>query len=194
MKNLIAIIAVASVLYACNGVNSPQNGPQQNEDMKSELMQARHEAEIQKLQSQLDVHKAKQSAIDSMQSVAIASGVATRQGLSAESRATQRVSDDWTASERTTSSRDAYRPSVNTTPVAVKQKKKGLSTPAKGAIIGGTVGAATGAIVSKKKVQGAVVGAVVGAGAGAATGVIIDKRKEKRAATTPDYSYASYLK
>ncbi|HEV7350725.1 YMGG-like glycine zipper-containing protein [Telluribacter sp.] len=156
-------------------------------------MQAKHEAEILKLKSQLNAHQAKQSAIDSMQSIAIANGTA-RPGTTGDARSTQQVNDDWTPRERSVSSTDAYKPSVNTTPVAVKQKKKGLSTPVKGAIIGGAVGAATGAVVSKKKVKGAVIGGVVGAGAGAATGVIIDKRKERKAASTPDYSYASYLK
>ncbi|REG96100.1 glycine zipper family protein [Flavobacterium aquicola] len=71
-------------------------------------------------------------------------------------------------------------------PVAVAAapaKKKGWSGAAKGAVIGAGVGAATGAIVSKKKGQGAVIGGIVGAGVGAGTGAIIDdstKNKDKK--------------
>jgi YMGG-like Gly-zipper len=48
----------------------------------------------------------------------------------------------------------------------------------KGAVIGAGVGAATGAIVSKKKGEGAIIGGLVGAGVGAGTGAIIDDKKK----------------
>ncbi|TDD99161.1 glycine zipper family protein [Flavobacterium cellulosilyticum] len=57
-------------------------------------------------------------------------------------------------------------------------KKKGWSGAAKGAVIGAGVGAATGAIVSKKKGTGAIIGGLVGAGVGAGTGAIIDDSKK----------------
>lgn len=44
--------------------------------------------------------------------------------------------------------------------------KTGWSQPKKGAVIGAAAGAATGAIVSKKRGKGAVIGAAAGAGAG----------------------------
>lgn len=56
-------------------------------------------------------------------------------------------------------------------------EKKGWSKTAKGAVIGGVVGAGTGAIVNKKnRVAGAVIGGVVGAGAGAVIGNEMDKK------------------
>jgi FKBP-type peptidyl-prolyl cis-trans isomerase len=55
--------------------------------------------------------------------------------------------------------------------------KKGWSKTAKGAVIGGVVGAGTGAVVNKKnRAVGAVVGGVVGAGAGAIVGNELDKK------------------
>ena len=55
--------------------------------------------------------------------------------------------------------------------------KKGWSKTAKGAVIGGVVGAGTGAVVNKKnRVAGAVVGGVVGAGAGAVIGNEMDRK------------------
>jgi hypothetical protein len=57
------------------------------------------------------------------------------------------------------------------------KKKKGWSKTAKGAVIGGVVGAGTGAAVNKKnRAVGAVVGGVVGAGTGAIIGNELDKK------------------
>jgi Glycine zipper len=56
-------------------------------------------------------------------------------------------------------------------------EKKGWSKTAKGAVIGGVVGAGTGAVVNKKnRAAGAVIGGVVGAGAGAVIGNEMDKK------------------
>jgi hypothetical protein len=56
-------------------------------------------------------------------------------------------------------------------------RKKGWSSAAKGAVIGGSAGAIGGAIISKKKpVQGAVIGGVVGAAGGYIIGKDIDKK------------------
>lgn len=59
------------------------------------------------------------------------------------------------------------------------KEKKGWSNKAKGAVIGGGLGAATGAIVSKNKAEGAVIGGVVGAAVGLGTGAILDDKKKK---------------
>jgi hypothetical protein len=58
-------------------------------------------------------------------------------------------------------------------------KKKGWSSTAKGAVIGAGVGAATGAIISKKKGEGAIIGGLAGAGVGAGTGAIIDSKNKE---------------
>ncbi|MDG2432896.1 YMGG-like glycine zipper-containing protein [Flavobacterium sp.] len=55
--------------------------------------------------------------------------------------------------------------------------RKKWSSTAKGAVIGAGVGAATGAIISKKKGTGAIIGGLAGAGVGAGTGAIIDGKK-----------------
>jgi hypothetical protein len=53
----------------------------------------------------------------------------------------------------------------------------GWSKTAKGAVIGGVVGAGTGAVVNKKnRAVGAVVGGIAGAGAGAIIGNEMDKK------------------
>lgn len=59
-------------------------------------------------------------------------------------------------------------------------RKKGWSSAAKGAVIGGGAGAIGGAIISKKKpVQGAVIGGVVGAAGGYLIGKDIDKKNDR---------------
>jgi hypothetical protein len=55
--------------------------------------------------------------------------------------------------------------------------KKGWSKTAKGAVIGGVVGAGTGAVINKKnRTKGAILGGVIGAGGGAILGHELDKK------------------
>ncbi len=57
------------------------------------------------------------------------------------------------------------------------KKNSGWSKTAKGAVIGGVVGAGTGAIVNKRnRAAGAVIGGVAGAGTGAIIGNEMDKK------------------
>lgn len=131
--------------------------------------------------------EAKQAVLDSMNQEILISNQ-QRQIDSLENETTYVSSKNHSgavnASSSNASTPNAYnssgRSSVPTTPVGYTKKKKGLGTPAKGAIIGAGVGAITGAIVSKKKGQGAIIGGVLGAGAGAGTGVIIDRNKKKK--------------
>jgi hypothetical protein len=63
---------------------------------------------------------------------------------------------------------------VYTTPQ--EAKRRGWSSAAKGAVIGGVAGAATGILVDKKDGRGAVIGGVLGAG----TGYVIGRDKDKK--------------
>jgi hypothetical protein len=86
--------------------------------------------------------------------------------------------DNNTASDKSsasTTSGSANNSTANTT-TTTTTKKKGWSNKAKGAVIGGAVGAVGGAIISKHKGTGAVVGGVVGA----AGGYIIGNQKDKK--------------
>ncbi len=66
----------------------------------------------------------------------------------------------------------ASQPTASTTPA----RKKGWSKAAKGTAIGAGSGAVLGAIISKKKVKGAVIGGILGAGGGYAIGRSKDKK------------------
>ena len=183
MKNVIGIAVVASMMFACNGVNQTNPENHTNAELKSELMQAQHETEIMKLTYEMELLKAKQEGLTPAQAATLGNTHAYV-GSTNAARPTQQVDNEWTSSEN-----DAYRPAkttptTETVPASEVKKKKRMSTPVKGALIGAGVGAVTGAVVAKNnRVKGAVIGAVAGAGAGAVTGVVIDKRKEKKLST-----------
>ena len=66
---------------------------------------------------------------------------------------------------------------AGTQETAKVEKKEGWSKSAKGAVIGGVVGAAGGAVINKKnRVLGAVIGGVVGAAGGYGIGRGMDKK------------------
>jgi predicted small secreted protein len=78
------------------------------------------------------------------------------------------------SSARTHSSSSGTRTSTSS---GTASKKKGWSSAAKGAVIGGVAGAAGGAIINKKnRAVGGVVGGVLGAGVGYGIGRSIDKK------------------
>lgn len=83
-----------------------------------------------------------------------------------------------TTSSRSSSNRAGYISDngqvVYTTPQ--EAKKRGWSSAAKGAVIGGVAGAATGVLVDKKNGRGAAIGGVIGAG----TGYVIGRSKDKK--------------
>jgi hypothetical protein len=194
MKNVIGIAVVASMMFACNGVNNTNPENQTNAELKNELMQAQHETEILKLNYEMELLKAKQEGLSSAELTALGNTNAYLSGASPNAaRPTQQVDNEWTSSEN-----DAYipaktTPTTETVPASEVKKKKGMSTPVKGALIGAGVGAVTGAVVAKNnRVKGAVIGAVAGAGAGAVTGVVIDKNKEKKL-STPYYASNTFL-
>lgn len=84
------------------------------------------------------------------------------------------ASDNGTA----TSGNDAA--SVPAGQTTATEEKKGWSNKAKGAVIGGVVGAGAGAVINKKNpVLGAVIGGVIGAGSGYVIGGKMDKKDAK---------------
>jgi YMGG-like Gly-zipper len=87
---------------------------------------------------------------------------------------------DTVTSTTPASTTDNTTTSTSTTPTPATPAKRGMSSSAKGAIIGGGAGAVGGAILSKKKGKGAIIGGLLGAGAG----YIIGRKKDKNKADT----------
>lgn len=160
MKNLIGMFAVASLIVACNG-NTKSNS-QEN------LNAIKHYNDSLKLDSFRKVEVLeKQKQADEREQAAIAAKVAAEKRASlAESRAYRSTR---THSHYQSASQPVYQEQAPT-------RRKGWSSAAKGAVIGGVVGAGTGILVDKKNGRGAVIGGVVGAG----TGYVIGRSRDRR--------------
>ncbi|GGD82417.1 hypothetical protein GCM10011514_53100 [Emticicia aquatilis] len=156
MKKVILILMTLTGIYGCN--------------TKSTNLDA-------------EIAKAKQAAVDSMKQVNL---ISQQQRQIDSLKNVAEVKPDKANTAVAASSANAYTSSPRTTtpstPVsyASTKKKKKMGNVAKGAIIGAGVGAITGAVVSKKKGQGAIVGGVLGAGAGAGVGAVIDKKQKQK--------------
>ncbi len=151
MKKILPALGIVAVFAACNTKNTAA-------------------------EQELAVLKAKQATIDSMNMV-----VAEKEALAEQKTASYAAAAKRTSARRTAARTSQYasysEPAVLPTATPVPEKKKGWSNKAKGAVIGGVVGAGAGAVISKeKKVQGAIIGAVLGAGAGYGVGAILDKK------------------
>jgi hypothetical protein len=122
-------------------------------------------------QEKMDMKKAKQASIDSMK-------VEIEKQRVIDSMKTEmaKIKEEQKAESQKVVV--VHQPANGT--ATTTAKKKGWSSTAKGAVIGAGVGAATGAIISKKKGEGAIVGGLAGAGVGAGTGAIIDGSKKKK--------------
>jgi len=103
--------------------------------------------------------------LDSFKRVATADSMAAIAAASAASQRRNNIS-----STRSSTGTGTQSSTTTTT------QKKGWSSAAKGAVIGGVVGAGTGILVDKKDGRGAAIGGVVGAGAGYVIGRDQDKK------------------
>lgn len=152
MKKILPALGIVAVFAACNTKNTAA-------------------------EQELAILKAKQATIDSMNIVAEEKALEKENTVayaSAVKRSTAKRSAART-SQYASYSEPAVLPTA--TPAPAEQKKKGWSNKAKGAVIGGVVGAGAGAVISKeKKVQGAIIGAVLGAAGGYGVGAILDKK------------------
>jgi hypothetical protein len=153
MKKILIMIAFAATVAGCN--SNASNRAKVNQD-SIRIVQER-------------------AKLDSFQRAE----AAEKQRLAAEAAAAAAI-------KRERASRSSYTPtrqhsyssstSNQTYTPAQPAQKKGWSSAAKGAVIGGVVGAGTGVLVDKKDGRGAVVGGVLGAG----TGYVIGRHKDKQ--------------
>ena len=127
-------------------------------------------------QSKEDINKAKQASIDSMK-------VEINKQRVIDSMKTEmaKIKEEQKVESQKEKVVVVHQQAANgnTATTTTTTKKKGWSATAKGAVIGAGVGAATGAIVSKKKGEGAIIGGLAGAALGTGTGAVIDSKKKK---------------
>lgn len=155
MKRILPIIAIVTVMAACNskpdatlGVSTTQPAQQ-----ASNLT-----AEDSLVLTQFRAWKAENELSDAREF--LNGGEANNQAVASNSRNTS-------SARRTTASRSSGNRTVYNSSSSGTAKKKGWSSAAKGAVIGGVAGAAGGAIINKRnRAVGAVVGGILGAGVG----------------------------
>jgi hypothetical protein len=125
-----------------------------------------------------EIQREKQYTIDSMKQAAALQDAEAKNTVS--SKTTTRHYSSGSARSGNGTYRGYSEPA--TLPTAkTNTDRPGWSNKAKGAVIGGVVGAVTGAAVSKdKKGKGAVIGGVVGAAGGYGVGAILDKKKKNQ--------------
>ncbi|HWV33446.1 MAG TPA: glycine zipper family protein [Dyadobacter sp.] len=151
MKAVISMLLAASMLAACNTQSDKQEAL-----LKSQ----------QKTIDSMRVALEKQAIIDSMNAL----------------QTQRQEAEKWEDLEKNeaTNHTQAVSSTPAQAPVAAAPAKKKWSHTAKGALVGAGTGAITGAIVNKKRVEGALIGTVIGAGVGAGTGAIVDHTVKKR--------------
>jgi hypothetical protein len=166
MKTIISIIAAGCMLISCGSGAD-----------KQALIDAQ-----QKTVDSMQTEMVKKQTIDSMNAVA-AQPVPVNNEQPAQVSSHHSSSHPGVTHNSYTTNTTNYSPApvpVATTPVPEAKKKKGWSAKAKGAVIGTGVGAITGAMVDKKKGEGAIVGGLAGAAVGLGAGAIIDKKKKDK--------------
>lgn len=149
MKIMIIGIALATIVAACNNTS---------ESEYNALRLKTTQDSIRVLRDSLRIDSFKKVEVAKTEAVAAQKATRTRSA---------------TSTSRTNRS---YTSGTNYGYVQPQPAKKGWSSAAKGAVIGGVAGAVTGIAVDKKDGRGAVVGGVVGAGTGYAIGRARDRK------------------
>ena len=150
MKKLFAIVALSSVMFACN------NKQKQDEAIRQQAIQKQVQVKAIKDSIRLDSF-AKTEAIK-------------KEKVKEDAKVAAAYAAGKHSSGRNYTSSSGYG---GTQPTA---RKKGWSDAAKGAVIGGAAGAVGGALIDRNHGQGAIIGGVVGAG----SGYLIGRGKDKK--------------
>jgi hypothetical protein len=149
MKKMLMIITIVSVFAACKSNST---------DLETNKVM---------LADSIGINSGNASSDTGIAVQAVAKPVAAK---------TTRTQKTTTSTSNGGSTAPTSNGTATTTTTTTTAEKKGWSSRAKGAVIGGVAGAVGGAIISKNKGTGAAVGAVVGA----AGGYIIGNEKDKK--------------
>ncbi len=154
MKRILPIIAIVTVMAACNSKPDATLGVSTTQPTQQASSLT---AEDSLVLSQFRAWKAENELTDAREFL---NGGEANQAVASNSRNTS-------SARRTTASRSSGNRTVYNSTSSGTAKKKGWSSAAKGAVIGGVAGAAGGAIINKRnRAVGAVVGGILGAGVG----------------------------
>jgi hypothetical protein len=152
MKRIIPVLAIAVAMTACN--TTPDTATTQKAIQPAVDTTGLAQFQAWKAQNEL---------------------VNTQQNTATQPQTREVVKYYPVSSAKKSSSSTVYR--SNSTSSGTAYRKKGWSSAAKGAVIGGVAGAAGGAIINKKnRAVGGIVGGILGAGVGYGIGRGADKR------------------
>jgi hypothetical protein len=174
MKKLLPILAIAIVFAACNHKvdEKPASAATQQAMMPDTAGLSDYYS--WKAQNELSVAKSNQQVQAAAAAPVKTRTIIKRVPVSTPARSSSSSSSSNSSTTASTSSGTMSSESAET---AKAQKKTGWSKAAKGAVIGGVVGAAGGAVINKQnRVLGAVIGGVVGAAGGYGIGRTMDKK------------------
>lgn len=146
MKKLLVILALSSVLFACNNKAKEEEAIKQQEIQKQLVIKA--------VKDSLRLDSFKKEEIVKKEKLAKDKEEAR---IAAERKATKHQVQHYSGSGTSNTSYGGTQATA---------KKKGWSDAAKGTVIGAAAGAVGGALIDKKKGRGAIIGGVAGAGAG----------------------------
>ena len=153
MKRIIPIVAIAVVFAACNSKPEATQVPQATAPVST------MSAEDSLVLSQFRAWKAENELSDAREFLNGGEMNSTSQNA-----ANRPVTRSTSTARRSSGSSGSGTASTGT---STASKKKGWSSAAKGAVIGGVAGAAGGAVINKRnRAVGAVVGGILGAGVG----------------------------
>ncbi|MCW3124226.1 MAG: glycine zipper family protein [Flavipsychrobacter sp.] len=161
-NKILLFIATAVIMASCNNSAEQQAAAQarQVDSMKNEM--------------------AKKQIIDSMNAAQAAQAATVNNERPVVHSSTVHHSSTVNRPNGTATTTETNYSTTNAATAPVKKQRKGIGPVAAGAIIGAGAGAITGAMVDKKKGEGAVVGGILGAGAGAGAGAIIKKHQKNK--------------
>jgi len=147
MKKIFVVLALSSVMFACNN--------KAKEEAALKQQQADKELAVKAVKDSLRLDSFKKAELVKKEQAAETQRQAE---LAAARRAGAKSSRSYASSGGgTTSSYGGTQPTA---------KKKGWSDAAKGTVIGAAAGAVGGALIDKKKGRGAIIGGLAGAGGG----------------------------
>jgi len=147
MKKIFVVLALSSVMLACNN--------KAKEEAALKQQQADKELAVKAVKDSLRLDSFKKAELVKKEQAAETQRQAE---LAAARRAGAKSSRSYASSGGgTTSSYGGTQPTA---------KKKGWSDAAKGTVIGAAAGAVGGALIDKKKGRGAIIGGLAGAGGG----------------------------
>lgn len=164
MRKLLIICAFAATVAGCNS-NANESAKVNYDSIRI----ARDQAKLDSFERAEQERKQQEIA-----TAAAAAAVAQERARSRSQNYSSSSKSSYRASGSAGNSNPVYTQS--STGQTQATQKKGWSSAAKGAVIGGVVGAGTGVIVDKKDGRGAAIGGVIGAG----TGYVIGRQKDKK--------------